>query len=201
VQTLRFNEADRFSGGGGFSPSWKQAGAYVDAVNGDLFVVGHRCLQVSDWLGRPSGPRSFVVEREVEFSWEIIMVDTHRNILVVEDSAVLAKILGRTLRDAGFTVTFATNGREAWEATQSTQFDLIVTDHQMPEMSGGELCEKLRQTEDYAETPIIMISSKSFELDLPRLQESLQLSAVFAKPFSTTKVLRVVEDCVGRLTL
>ena len=126
------------------------------------------------------------------------MGSVDRNILVVDDCTVSARILEQTLLGTGFTVTLARNGREAWEATQVTQFDIIVTDHQMPEMSGGELCEKLRKTEGYAETPIVMITSKGFELDLRHLQEVLHVSAVLMKPFSAKEVRRVVEDCAYR---
>lgn len=123
-----------------------------------------------------------------------------RTILVVEDCIVTARILEHTLLSAGFKVAVARDGREAWEATQVTQFDMIVTDHQMRFMSGVELCEKLRQTERYSETPIVMITSKGFELDMWRLHGDLHVSALLFKPFNTAEVRQVVEDSLGELT-
>ncbi len=76
------------------------------------------------------------------------MENAGHHILVAEDTAVLALVIKRTLELAGFTVTVTRNGREAWEKAQAVPFDLIVTDQQMPEMSGSELCEQLRKMEE-----------------------------------------------------
>ena len=76
------------------------------------------------------------------------------------------------------------------------QFDLIITDYLMPEMSGIELCARLRESEGYAETPIVMITAKGFELELSHLREAYGISAVFMKPFSPQKVIRAVEGCL-----
>ena len=125
------------------------------------------------------------------------MGNADRHILVAEDTAVLGLMLKRVLQRAGFTVTITKNGREAWDKAQAIGFDAIVTDQQMPEMSGTELCEQLRQLQGYADTPVIMITAKAYELDLSRVREELNISAIFAKPFSPMKVQRVVEECVN----
>lgn len=120
-----------------------------------------------------------------------------RHILVAEDTAVLGLMLKRTLQRAGFTVTITKNGREAWDQAQAIGFDAIVTDQQMPEMSGTQLCAQLRQLKGYAHTPVIMITSKAYELNLTRVREDLNISAIFAKPFSPAKVQQVLEECVS----
>jgi CheY-like chemotaxis protein len=125
------------------------------------------------------------------------MENAARHILVAEDTAVLALMLRRTLERAGFTVTITKNGREAWDKAQAIGFDAIVTDQQMPEMSGTELCEQLRQLQGYAHTPVIMITAKAYELNLSRVREELNISAIFAKPFSPAKVQQVLEKCVN----
>ena len=119
------------------------------------------------------------------------------HILVAEDTSVLAIMLKRTLEGAGFAVTVAKNGREAWERAQEVQFDVIVTDQQMPEMSGTELCAKLRQLDRYAETPVIMVTAKAYELDTEKMHADLNIHPVFTKPFSPKKVLQVVEERVS----
>jgi CheY-like chemotaxis protein len=72
----------------------------------------------------------------------------------------------------------------------------VVTDQQMPEMTGCELCERLRQDERYREIPIIMLTAKGLELELPRLRDELGITATFLKPFSPNEIVQAVEDCL-----
>lgn len=118
-------------------------------------------------------------------------------ILVAEDDPALSHLLTYRFKLAGFSVTTAANGLDAWHFSQSVHSDVVVTDHQMPGLTGVQLCERLRNTSEYEETPIILITGKSFELALPELVESLNLTATFAKPFSPAKVVRAVEQCLA----
>ena len=70
----------------------------------------------------------------------------------------------------------------------------------MPEMSGSQLCAHLRQLERYRETPIIMLTAKGLELELPRLREELGIAATFLKPFSPKEVVQAVEDCLAAVS-
>jgi len=122
------------------------------------------------------------------------MSSADRHILIVEDNSALASVVRFNLQRAGFQVTVARNGRVAWEAVQEQTFDLIVTDQQMPEMTGCEFCEKLRALDEYRDTPVIMLTAKSMELDLPRLKAELGIAATFLKPFSPKEIVKSVED-------
>lgn len=119
-----------------------------------------------------------------------------RYILVAEDDTATAKTLWHVLSNHGFDATVVDNGQEAWEASQIVQFDLVITDYQMPQMDGGKLCELLRSSELYSDTPIILTTAKCFELDIRKLQADYNLLAVFQKPFSPTKVAEVVKQCL-----
>lgn len=128
------------------------------------------------------------------------MSNTERHILVVEDNSALASVVRFNLERAGFQVTVAHNGRVAWEAVQTEVFDLIITDQQMPEMTGCEFCERLRAVDQLRSIPVIMLTAKGMELDLPRLRAELGISATFLKPFSPKEIVREVEvqlDAVG----
>ena len=81
------------------------------------------------------------------------------NVLVVEDSLAAAKRLQISLQQAGMAVEIARNGRDAWEKTRRKQFDLVITDEQMPIMSGRQLCQHLRADDRYAQTPINLLDS------------------------------------------
>lgn len=119
-----------------------------------------------------------------------------RYILVAEDNTATAKILWYALTNTGFNVTVATNGREAWEVAQAFQFDLVITDFQMPYLNGRELCELLRNSEWYSDTPIILTTAKCFEVDVRQLQRDFKLFRVFPKPFSPTRMAEAVEHCL-----
>jgi CheY-like chemotaxis protein len=118
-------------------------------------------------------------------------------ILIAEDSLAAARVLQFRLESAGLSVDAARNGREALEKALRTQFDLVVTDEQMPSMSGRELCRELRSIERYARTPIILLTAKRFELDLNELKRDLGICAVFGKPFSPESLLRTIEGQLG----
>jgi|CXWL01.1.fsa_nt_gi CheY-like chemotaxis protein len=123
------------------------------------------------------------------------MKNADRHILVAEDNAALASVVRFNLQRAGFQVIVVHNGRAAWEAVQEEEeaFDLIVTDQQMPEMTGCEFCEKLRTLDQYRDTPVIMLTAKGMELELPRLKAELGIAATFLKPFSPKEIVKAVE--------
>lgn len=124
----------------------------------------------------------------------IAMSNSEKHILVAEDNAALASVVRFNLERAGFQVTVACNGRVAWEAVQEDAFDLVVTDQQMPEMTGCEFCEKLRATDEFRNLPVIMLTAKGMELELPRLRDELGIAATFLKPFSPKEIVKAVED-------
>ncbi|MCA9118974.1 MAG: response regulator [Planctomycetaceae bacterium] len=122
------------------------------------------------------------------------MSNSDRRILVVEDNAALASVVRFNLERAGFQVTVACNGRVAWDAVQEDAFDLVITDQQMPEMTGTEFCERLRGVTGFQELPVIMLTAKGMELELPRLKAELGIAATFLKPFSPKEIVKAVED-------
>ena len=114
--------------------------------------------------------------------------------LVAEDNPALARVIVFTLRRGGFEVTQTGNGLEAWDAAQDRTYDLVVTDQQMPEMSGLELCSRLKDRLEYQDTPIILLTAKGMELELERLKESHGVSHMMLKPFSPTELNVVAQD-------
>jgi two-component system alkaline phosphatase synthesis response regulator PhoP len=64
----------------------------------------------------------------------------------------------------------------------------------MPEMTGCEFCEKLRANDEFRNLPIIMLTAKGMELELPRLRDELGIAATFLKPFSPKEIVQAVED-------
>lgn len=80
--------------------------------------------------------------------------------LVVDDSMLVRHCVSRFLEQRGFTVTAATNGMDAMEKLCELRVDLIVTDMQMPHMSGSELIRELKKTPATAAIPIIVVTGR-----------------------------------------
>jgi len=85
--------------------------------------------------------------------------------LVVDDSMLIRYTVCRFLEERGFTVESATNGVEALEVLSRMRPDLIVTDIQMPQMSGSELISAIRARPEMAVVPIIIVASRSSSFD------------------------------------
>jgi diguanylate cyclase (GGDEF)-like protein len=80
-------------------------------------------------------------------------------ILLVDDDPFMRRVLSDTLRDMGYAVVAAVNGREALEVIGSGDYPLILSDWVMPEMDGLELCRNIRATQSQQYTYIILLTS------------------------------------------
>ena len=92
------------------------------------------------------------------------LLDPEASILVVEDDGEMRHLVARLLRDAGFRVLPARDGREMWDLLENaaTPPDLIVLDVMLPGASGFDLCRRLRQR---GRIPIIMLTARGEETD------------------------------------
>ena len=118
-------------------------------------------------------------------------------VLVVEDNSALANVLKFNLEKSGYEVGLAGNGREAWEMLAAAPVDLIISDHQMPEMSGIELCRRVREDEQLHETPFMLVTAKRLEIDLEGLRNDLNVTQTFSKPFSPAAIVSAVRDLMS----
>jgi len=125
------------------------------------------------------------------------MSNNVRRILVAEDNLALSQVVCFNLQQAGFQVTAAGNGREALEFLNAGHHDLVITDHQMPEMTGWDLCVEMRKMAAHVQTPVIFLTAKKLELDLGQLKGEFGVVATFAKPFSPSELVCAVEDCLA----
>lgn len=113
-----------------------------------------------------------------------------RKILVVEDSFAVKKRLCMALESAGYSIDTASNGKEAWMMSRRKQYDIVVTDQQMPIMSGQDLCLRLRADKRYENTPIIFLTSAREKLDASEL---LRVEAIFDKPFNPQLIVNFID--------
>jgi class 3 adenylate cyclase len=109
-------------------------------------------------------------------------------ILVVDDEPANVQTLAALLKDKGYTVSAATNGRQAIEVLQKIKPDLILLDVMMPEMDGFETCSKIKASPDRADVPVIFLTAKTETADIVK---GFELGAVdyVAKPFNAHELL------------
>ena len=116
-----------------------------------------------------------------------------KTVLVVDDEVHIVYIVAIKLRNNGYVVISAENGAEAFELALREKPDIIVTDYQMPVMTGLELVEKLRQHDQTKDIPVIMLTARSFAIEQEQ-QDALQISECLSKPFSPRELLGNIED-------
>ena len=118
---------------------------------------------------------------------------TGKRVLVVDDEVHIVHVVAIKLRNNGYEVISADNGEEAYELACREKPDIIVTDYQMPVMTGLKLVEKLRQYEETQDIPVIMLTARSFAIPKEQ-QEELRISDCLSKPFSPKELLGNIED-------
>ena len=116
-----------------------------------------------------------------------------RKVLVVDDEVHIVHVVAIKLRNNGYEVITAANGIEAFELVRSEKPDIIVTDFQMPGMTGLQLVEKIRQNETAKDIPVILLTARSFAVE-DEQKQNLQISECLSKPFSPKELLRMIED-------
>ncbi len=83
-----------------------------------------------------------------------------KRVLVVDDSLTVREVERRLLENRGYEVTVAVNGIDGWNAIQSSSFDLVVTDVDMPRMDGIELVKRIKGSAPTASVPVMIVSYK-----------------------------------------
>jgi CheY-like chemotaxis protein len=117
-------------------------------------------------------------------------------ILIVDDTPHIHRLLTLMLQRINHTTITADSGSKALEQLEKTPVDLIITDLNMPEMSGFALLEKVRAKEKFKNLPIIMLSATGQE---QASQEARQKGAnsFMSQPVSTWELNRVVTECLS----
>ena len=118
-------------------------------------------------------------------------------ILVADDEAPIANVVAMKLRNAGLEVIVAMDGLEAYELAIAERPDFMITDLQMPGMSGIELCARLA-AEREGGIPTILLTAKGFELTAESVRE-LPVRRIMTKPFSPRELLAQVQELLGLL--
>ena len=116
-----------------------------------------------------------------------------KTILVADDESHILNVVSLKLRNAGFRVVTARDGQEAFEMAQAEKPDLLITDYHMPQLSGIELCQKLKQDPATSMIPAIMLTARGYQLE-PSDTEQSGILRMLSKPFSPRQLLTTVNE-------
>ncbi|GAB6161715.1 chemotaxis response regulator CheY [Desulfothermus naphthae] len=111
-------------------------------------------------------------------------INKNMRILVVDDFSTMRRIIKNILKQLGFTnVVDADDGTTAWEILNKDKIDFIISDWNMPKMSGIELLRKVRASEEFADIPFLMVTAEGQQ---ENVIEAVQagVSNYIVKPFT-----------------
>ena len=118
------------------------------------------------------------------------------SVLVVEDSITARALLKNILESAGYDVRTAVDGIDAITALKERQFDIVVSDVEMPRMNGFELTAKIRSDKKFAELPVVLVTALESREDRERGIDVGASAYIVKSSFDQSNLLEVI----GRLT-
>jgi two-component system chemotaxis response regulator CheY len=124
-------------------------------------------------------------------------MDTSIKILIVDDFATMRRIMKNILKQLGFlNITEADDGTTALEQLNANKFDLIISDWNMPKMSGLDLLKTVRSTGEFSKIPFLMVTA---EAQKQNVIEAVQagVSNYVVKPFTAEAISEKLEKILG----
>lgn len=121
-----------------------------------------------------------------------------KKILVVDDDPNARELIRLALSKYDCEVLEAANGLEGLDAAMKERPNLVITDHLMPNFSGYEMLQKVRDQQDLRQTRFIMVTAKHFDSDFPEL---LKLGGCdfISKPLHIISLIGMIEKLLGPL--
>ena len=117
------------------------------------------------------------------------------SILAVDDSASMRKMVSFTLKSAGYEVVEAIDGEDAFDKARGREFDLVLTDQNMPRLDGIGLTKKLRQHPGFKVTPILILTTESSD-QMKQAGRAAGATGWMVKPFDPAKLIEVIKKVV-----
>jgi two-component system, chemotaxis family, chemotaxis protein CheY len=119
------------------------------------------------------------------------------SILTVDDSASIRLTTRVALSNAGYTVTEAVDGLDGMAKLGSQQFDLIVTDLNMPNMDGLTMIRELRKLPAHTGVPVIFLTTES-DAEMKSQAKAAGATGWLTKPFDPDSLVKIVRKVLGR---
>ena len=116
-----------------------------------------------------------------------------RNILIVEDEPHVVRVMQLALENNGYEVGVANNGEQALAILEKGKPDILITDINMPRMSGETLCKKIEENMPKRNFPILVLTSKT-EIEHRDWTNKMENTFFLEKPVSIRKLLKMLEE-------
>lgn len=162
--------------------------------NGQVVMI----LNVSDMIKSAKSARHRIFTSEVEtHSASVHDLNKGRiSVLIVDDSITTRIMEKNILESAGYNVALANDGMEAYEALKLNQFDLLISDVDMPRMNGFELTAKVKQSHELKDLPIVLVTSLDSSADRERGLECGADAYIIKHSFDQKNLLETIEQLV-----
>lgn len=119
--------------------------------------------------------------------------DPNMRVLIVDDFSTMRRIVRNILRQLGFNnVVEADDGTTAWDTINREKIDFIVSDWNMPKMTGIELLRKVRSSEQYADTPFLMVTAETQQENIIEAVQA-KVSNYIVKPFTADTMKQKID--------
>lgn len=118
-----------------------------------------------------------------------------KKILTVDDSTSVRQMVGFTLRDAGYEIVEATDGRDGLEKARASRFDAIITDLNMPNVDGIQMIGEIRKLPGYSFTPILMLTTES-QSEKKDAGKKAGATGWIVKPFNAAQLTSALQKLV-----
>lgn len=126
-------------------------------------------------------------------------MNKNMKILVVDDFSTMRRIVKNLLRDLGFSNTHeADDGNTAWPMLQNGDFDFVVTDWNMPGMTGIDLLKKIRADERLKGTPVLMVTAEAKRDQIVAAAQA-GVNGYVVKPFTAAALKEKIEKIFERV--
>ena len=110
--------------------------------------------------------------------------DPNMRVLVVDDFSTMRRIVKNILRQIGFTnIVEADDGTTAWEVLNKDRIEFVISDWNMPQMTGIELLRKVRSSEEFADLPFLMVTAEAQQENIIEAVQA-KVSNYVVKPFT-----------------
>ena len=117
------------------------------------------------------------------------------SILAVDDSASMRQMVSFTLKNAGYDVTEAVDGEDALNKAAMRDFDLVLTDQNMPRLDGLGLTKRLRDNPKFKSTPILILTTEASD-QMKQAGRAAGATGWLVKPFDPAKLIEVIRKVV-----
>jgi two-component system sensor histidine kinase and response regulator WspE len=120
-----------------------------------------------------------------------------KRVLVVDDSITVREVERQLLAHRGYDVVVAVDGMDGWNQVRADRFDLLVTDVDMPRMTGIQLVQAVRAEERLRDLPVVIVSYKEREEDRARGLEVGANTYLTKSSFHDNRFVEAIEDLIG----